>query len=118
MHDLQAAAEAHDDATATRLEHEINTELEAARRQIAYAASWPPASRPMAHMDRLFAAIETWISAYADLARQMAGAPEPQAAFEAAGAVAAWQGTFEAAADLAPYRPASVAPCPGAPISP
>ena len=72
----------------------------------------------MAEMDRFFAAIETWITAYADIARQTPGAPEPQAAFEDAGALAAWQGMFEAAGDIAPYRPEPVPPCAGAPISP
>jgi hypothetical protein len=36
----------------------INTELEAARRQIAYAAGWSPAARSLAEMDRFFVAIE------------------------------------------------------------
>ena len=118
VHQLQAAAEAHDDVTAARLENEINKELEDARRQIAYAASWPPASRPMAEMDRFFAAMETWISAYADIARRVPNAPEPQAALEGAGGLAAWQGMFETATDIAPHRPASVAQCSQAPVSP
>lgn len=82
------------------------------------AASWAPASRPMTHMDRFFVAMETWITAYVDVAKGVPNAPDPQAALEAAGGLTAWQGMFEAAADLAPYRPASVAPCSGAPISP
>jgi hypothetical protein len=32
--------------------------------------------------------------------------------------VTAWRGMFEAYADVAPHRPASVAQCPGAPITP
>ena len=66
---LQAAAEARDDATAAGLQGPINTELEAAREQIAYAAGWPPAARPMAEMDRFFVATETWITAYVDVAK-------------------------------------------------
>jgi opacity protein-like surface antigen len=118
VHQLQAAADARDDATAARLQGEINTELEAARQQIASAAGWPPASRPMAEMDRFFVATETWITAYADVAKGAPGAPDPQAAFEAAGGLAAWQGMREAYADVAPHRPATVAQCPDAPITP
>lgn len=118
VHQLQAAAEARDDATAARLQGNINTELEAARGQIAYAAGWPPAARPMTEMDRFFRAMETWVTAYVDVAKGVPGAPDPQAAFEAAGGLAAWQGLFAAYTDVAKYRPASVAQCPGAPISP
>ena len=115
---LQAAAEARDDATAAGLQGPINTELEAAREQIAYAAGWPPAARPMAQMDRFFVATETWITAYVDVAKGVPNAPDPQAAFEAAGGVESWRAMFEAYADVTPYRPASVEQCPGAPISP
>ena len=118
MRKLQAAATAHDQATAAGLQGGINTELEAARRQIAYAAAWPPAARSMAQMDRLFAAMEIWTAAYVDVAKQVPNAPDPQAAFEAAGGLTAWQGVFEAYADLASYRPASPTQCPDAPISP
>lgn len=50
--------------------------------------------------------------------RGLPDAPDAQAAFEAAGGLDAWQAMFEAYADLAPHRPASVDPCPGIPISP
>jgi hypothetical protein len=53
----------------------------------------------------------------AGLAR-VPNAPDPQAAFQAAGGLEAWQGMHEASADLAAYRPASVAQCPDAPVSP
>jgi hypothetical protein len=115
---LQAAAEARDDATAAGLQGPINSELEAAREQIAYAAGWPPAARAMAEMDRFFAATEIWITAYVDVAKGVPNAPDPQAAFEAAGGVESWRALPEAYADVIPYRPASVAQCPGAPISP
>jgi hypothetical protein len=118
VHQLQAAAEARDDATAAGLQGRINTELEAARRQIAYAAGWPPAARPMAELDRLFVAFERWTAAYVDIAKGVSNAPDPQAVFEAAGGVAAWQAMFEAYADAASFRPASVSQCPGAPITP
>lgn len=118
VHQLQAAAAARDQATAARLQGEINSELEAARRQIAYAAGWSPAVRSLAEMDRFFVAMETWMTAYVDVAKGIPNAPDPQAAFEAAGGPAAWQGLLEAHADLATYRPASVAQCPGAPITP
>ena len=58
VHQLQAAAQARDDATAARLQGEINTELEAARGQIAFAAGWKPAARPMAELDHIFVAFE------------------------------------------------------------
>jgi hypothetical protein len=118
VHQLQAAAKAHDDATAARLQGQINTELEGARLQIAYAAGWPPASRPMAQMDRFFAAMETWITAYVDVAKGVPNAPDPQAALEAAGGVDAWHAMFEAYSDVASFRPASVARCPDAPVTP
>ena len=118
VHQLQAAAEARDDATAAGLQGRINTELEAAREQIAFAAGWKPAARPMAEMDRFFVATKTWITAYVDVAKGVPNAPDPQAAFEAAGGVTSWRAMFEAYADVAPYRPATVAPCPGAPITP
>lgn len=115
---LQAAAEAGDDATAAKLKGAINTELEAARLQIAFAAGWPPAARTMAEMDRLFVAEEAWITAYANIAKGVPGAPDAQAAFEASGGLDAWQAMFEAYADMTPHRPASVSQCPGVPISP
>jgi hypothetical protein len=118
VHELQAAAEARDDATAARLRGAINSELEAARLQIAFAAAWPPAARTMGEMDRFFVAEEIWVTAYVDIAKGVPGAPDPQSAFEAAGGLAAWQAMFEAYADLAPHRPASVSQCPGVPISP
>ena len=118
VHQLQAAAEARDDATAAGLQGRINTELEAARLQIAYAAGWPPAARPMAEMDRFFVATEKWTTAYVDVAKGVPNTPDPQTAFEAAGGLTAWQGLHEAYADVAPYRPASVAQCPDAPITP
>ncbi|MDP2350752.1 MAG: hypothetical protein Q8M74_06300 [Chloroflexota bacterium] len=118
VQELQAAADAGDDATAAGLQGAINAELEAARLQIAYAAAWPPAARAMAEMDRFFIAQETWILAYVDIAKGVPDAPDAQAAFEAAGGLAAWQAMFAAYADIAPHRPASVDQCPGVPISP
>jgi hypothetical protein len=118
MRQLQAASETRDQATAARLQGAINTELEAARQKIAYAAAWPPAARPMAEMDRFFVATEKWTAAYVDVAKGIQNAPDPQAVFEAAGGVTAWRGLFEAYADVAPYRPATVAQCPEAPITP
>ena len=115
---LQVAAEARDDATAAGLQGLINNELDAAREQIAFAAGWPPAARQMAQMDQVFLAMEIWITAYVDVAKGVPNTPDPQAALEAAGAMEAWVGMLEAHADITPYRPASVEPCPGAPISP
>jgi hypothetical protein len=72
----------------------------------------------MAEMDRFFVATEDWIRAYAEVANGEPDAPDPQAVFEAAGGVDAWRGLFAAYADVQPYRPATVEPCPGAPVSP
>jgi hypothetical protein len=115
---LQAAAETRDAATAARLASQINAELAAARGQIAVARGWPPAARPMAEMDRFFAAEEVWITAYANVAAGVPNAPDPQTALEAAGGIDAWMAWLGAHADLASYRPASVERCPGAPVSP
>jgi hypothetical protein len=118
VHDLQAAAEAGDDASAASLQGTINTELEVARGQIAFAAAWPPAARMMAEMDRLFVAEQTWITAYVNIAKGVPDAPDAQAAFESAGGLEAWQAMFHAHAELNPHRPASVSQCPGLPIGP
>lgn len=118
VRELQAAAEARDAVTARRLQVGINSALESAREQIAYAAGWPPATRMMAEMDRFFLATEDWIRAYATLANGAPDNPDPQAVFEAAGGVDAWRGLFAASADVQPYRPADVQQCPGAPVSP
>ena len=115
---LQAAAVARDDPTAAGLQGKINTELEAGRQQIAYAAAWPPAVRPMAELDRIFVAFEKWTAAYVDVAKGVPNAPDPQAVFEAAGGVDAWRAMFAVYADIAPHRPATVAQCPDAPITP
>lgn len=117
VHRLQDAADAHDAATAGTLQGRINGELERAREQIAYAAAWPPARRTMIQVDRFFVATETWITAYADLAEGVPGAPDPQAAFEAAGGLDAWRQMSVGAPDIAPYRHGNVR-CPDVPMSP
>jgi hypothetical protein len=118
VHKLQAAAVARDDATAAGLQGSINTELEAARAQVAYAAAWPPAARPMAELDRILVAFEKWTAAYVDIAKGVPNAPDPQAVFEAAGGVDAWRAMFATYADVASFRPATVAQCPDAPVTP
>ena len=95
VHQLQAASAARDQPTAAGLQGQINPELESARVQIAVAAAWAPATRPMAEMDRFFVATETWITAYVDVAKGVPNAPDPQAAFEAAGGVTSWGAIFE-----------------------
>jgi hypothetical protein len=117
VHRLQAAADAHDATTAVALRDSINGELEGARGQIAYAAAWPPARRTMVQVDRFFVATETWVAAYADLALDVPGAPQSQAAFEAAGGLDAWQQMFVVAADITPYR-RDARHCPDIPMSP
>jgi hypothetical protein len=118
VHQLQAAAETRDAETAAGLQGQINTELEAARQNIAYAGGWPPATRTMAALDRFFGAMEVWTTAYVDIAKGVPNAPDPQAAFEAAGGLTAWRAMLETFADINPYRSGSDGRCPGAPISP
>jgi hypothetical protein len=115
---LQAAASSLDAATAETLEARILAELETARGSISYAAAWPPASPGMAEMDRFFLATEAWIRAYAEVARGTPDAPDPQAAFEAAGGLDAWRAFGPALMNgVGPYRTGEPTPCEGVPMS-
>lgn len=115
---LQRAAARQDLPGAADLQGRINTELETARRHVAYAGAWPPASRSMTEMDRYLVATEVWITTYVDIAKAVPNTPDPQTAFERAGGVEAWRAMLEAGAEVAPYRPAGAIQCAGAPVIP
>ncbi len=115
---LDDAVQRGDPAEAGRLAEAITTELESGRQAASQAAAWPPGFAAMSELDRVLLAFEAMV----DAKRQAAGnnsAPDPQAAFEAAGGTASWQGMFEAARAMQSARPANLPPheCEGVPIS-
>ncbi len=115
---LEDAVQRGDPAEAGRLAEAIMIELENGRQAASRAAAWPPAFAAMSELDRVLLAFEAMI----DAKRQGAGnpdAPDPQAAFDAAGGTTAWTAMFEAARAMQSARPANVPPheCEGVPIS-
>lgn len=87
---LDEAVVAGDAAAAERLAGEITRELEVGRRHVAIAGGWPPRAAAMEQLDRVFRAFEAMTAAKRATAAGEPGAPDPQAAFEAAGGVEAW----------------------------
>jgi hypothetical protein len=115
---LDEAVQRGDPAEAGRLADAITVELERGRQSASRAAAWPPGFAAMNELDRVLLAFEAMI----DAKRQAVGnpdAPDPQAAFEAAGGITAWQAMFEAARAMQSARPANLPPheCEGVPIS-
>jgi hypothetical protein len=115
---LDEAIRRGDAAEADRLAQAIMTELESGRRAASLAAAWPPGFAAMSQLDRVLLAFEAMI----DAKRNAAGNPaalDPQAAFEEAGGLTAWQAMFEAARAMQTSRPANLPPheCEGVPIS-
>ena len=115
---LDDAVQRGDPAEAGRLAEAITSELESGRRSASQAAAWPPGFAAMSELDRLLLAFEAMI----DAKRPATGnpdAPDPQAAFEAAGGVTAWTAMFEAARAMQSSRPANLPPheCEGVPVS-
>ena len=115
---LDEAVQRGDPAEAGRLAEAITTELESGRQAASQAAAWPPGFAAMSELDRVLLAFEAMI----DAKRQAAGnpnAPDPQAAFEAAGGSTAWTAMLEAARAMQSARPANLPPheCEGVPIS-
>jgi len=115
---LDEAVRRGDPAEAGRLAEAITVELEAGRQSASRAAAWPPGLAMMSQLDRVLLAFEAKV----DAQRQAAGkpaAPDPQAAFEAAGGPVAWGAMFEAARAMQASRPANLPPheCTGVPIS-
>jgi hypothetical protein len=106
---LDEAVQRGDPAEAGRLAEAITVELESGRQSASLAAGWPPGFAMMSQLDRVLLAFEAQI----DAKRQAAGnpaAPDPQAAFEAAGGIASWQAMFEAARAIQGARPANLPP--------
>ena len=106
---LEEAVQRGDPAEAGRLAEAITLELENGRQSASQAAAWPPGFAMMSQLDRVLLAFEAMI----DAKRQGAGnpdAPDPQAAFEAAGGIASWQAMFEAARPIQGARPANLPP--------
>ena len=115
---LDDAVQRGDPAEAGRLAEAITIELESGRQAASQAAAWPPGFAAMSELDRVLLAFEAMI----DAKRQAAGsnsAPDPQAAFEAAGGSTSWEAMFEAARAMQSARPANLPPheCEGVPIS-
>jgi len=115
---LDEAVRRGDPAEAGRLAEAITAELESGRQSASQASAWPPGFAMMSELDRVLLAFEAQI----DAKRQAAGtsaAPDPQAALEAAGGLAAWGAMLEAARGIQGARPANLAPheCEGIPIS-
>ena len=114
---LDEAVAAADVAAADRLAIDIARELQTGREQIGIAGGWAPRRPVMVQLDRVFAAFEAMVAAKRAAARHEPNAVEPQAAFEQAGGVEAWQAMFEAAR-AAGGGAATDRPCPNVPVTP
>lgn len=113
---LDAAVAARNTAEADRLAGTIKARLEEGRGHAAAAAGWAAGAPMMTQMDRLLVAFEAWTEAKR-VAAGTPGAPDPQAAFEAAGGVDAWRTMLGGVGSIP--RPANGAfgRCPNVPIS-
>ncbi|HEX4897384.1 MAG TPA: hypothetical protein VFV53_03395 [Candidatus Limnocylindrales bacterium] len=122
-HALEAAIEAGDEATVEAKAAAIRTELEAGREHAAFAGAWEPGAAPMAAMDAVLVAFEAYIEAERGAAMNGLSAAKGagQAAFEAAGAMKAWETLLTRAtwAEVDAARPAgdTPQPCGDLPIS-
>lgn len=107
-----------DPADAGRLTQEIAAELQRSREAAGRAAAWPPASPMMTDFTNLLVAFEALVAAKQAAAADPA-APDPQAAFEAAGGVTSWGAMLESARAIVEARPPDEPPheCEGVPIS-
>ena len=113
---LDAAVAAGNTGEADRLAGTIKARLEEGRLHATAAAGWAAGAPMMTQVDRLLVAFEAWTEAKRVKAGNP-GAPDPQAAFEAAGGVDAWRAMLGAVGAIP--RPASGAfgRCPNVPIS-
>jgi hypothetical protein len=122
-HALEDAIARGDSATADQKAAAIHEELEAGRAHVAVAAAWAPGAAPMAQLDRVLVAFETYVAAERAAGGDglTAAREKAQAAFEAAGAIEAWQLllTPETWAEVNAARPAGLQPqpCGDLPIS-
>jgi len=112
---LDAAVKAKNVADIERLAAASLARLGDGRRQAAAAAGWLPGSPVMNALDRLLAAYQMMIAARRTTALGLPG-PSPDAAFEAAGGLAAWQAMLAAGSAISP-RPQQQTKCPGIPVS-
>jgi hypothetical protein len=102
--------------SADTLAVQILSELESGRQHVAVAGLWQPATSTMAQLDRVFLAFEAMIAAKRATAHRSPDAVDPQAAFENAGGVQAWQAMFETYRAIP--RPSGATQCPTVPVSP
>ena len=122
-HALEDAIDGGDFATADLTAAAIRDELEAGRAHVAVAAAWQPGAAPMAQLDRVLAAFETYVAAERAAGDDGLAAAKQKAqdAFEGTGAIEAWQLllTPETWAEVNAARPAGVEPrpCGDLPIS-
>ena len=122
-HALEDAIAGGDFATADLTAAAIRDELEAGRAHVAVAAAWQPGAAPMAQLDRVLAAFETYVAAERAAGDDGLAAAKQKAqdAFEGTGAIEAWQLllTPETWAEVNAARPAGVEPrpCGDLPIS-
>ena len=116
--ELDRAIAAGDLPAVERLAGTITAELGSGRQHAAVAGGWQPGAPVMTQLDRVLVAFEAMVAAKRAGANHVPGAPEPQAAFESAGGVAAWFAMLEAARAM--ERPAGAAErrCPTVPIGP
>ena len=106
---FEKAVTAGDVANAERLAGMINAHLATGRGHLAVASGWPSAGPMLAQMDRVFLAFGAMTEA------RRSGA-DPQAAFEKAGGVVAWQAMFEAARTIVRPADAGSRQCPTVPV--
>jgi hypothetical protein len=106
---FEKAVTAGDAASAERLAGMINAHLTTGRGHLVVASGWPSAGPTLAQMDRVFLAFAVMVEA------RRSGA-DPQAAFEKAGGVVAWQALFEAARTIVRPPDAGSRQCPTVPV--
>jgi hypothetical protein len=109
------AADVGDIASTERLAAMIVGHLESGRGHVAVASGWPSAGPMMAQLDRVFLAYEAMIAARRAGVSHAPGEMNPQAAFEEADGVEAWQAMFPG---FPIQRPAGVGDrqCPTVPV--
>ncbi len=115
---LDAAVAAHDGPKAEQLGEQIVQALESGRQDIAVAGGWQPATPILVQLDRVFIGFEAMTDAKVASARGDPNAVDPQMAFEASGAIAAWLAMFDAYHVIDAERPAEPQPCGDLPVSP
>lgn len=108
---LDDAVTAGDALGAERAAAAMLSELETGRQHAAAAARWQPAVPAMVQMDKLLVAFEALTTAKRAVAARVAGAVDPQKAFEQAGGVEAWTGVLTGIREVVPPTGASPQAC-------